>query len=69
MYVFVFPSCLLNDIISFSDETRMEFGGVVSTSNTYCGNPEVTVTTNEDIIWSMGIEPFTAKNYENSNGS
>ncbi|XP_001602529.2 thiamin pyrophosphokinase 1 isoform X2 [Nasonia vitripennis] len=51
------------------NDTRMEFGGMVSTSNTYSDNSEVTVTTNEDIIWSMGIEPFTTKSRENSNGS
>ena len=43
----------------FLDNTCMKFGGLVSTSNTYDGSSEVTVTTNEKITWSMGIEPFT----------
>lgn len=60
---------LLNIIFVFTDDTRMEFGGMVSTSNTFSGNPKVTVTTNEAIIWSMGIEPFTKSHGNSANGS
>lgn len=38
------------------DNSELEFGGMVSTSNTYDGSPEVIVTTDTKIIWSMGIE-------------
>ncbi|XP_058790881.1 thiamin pyrophosphokinase 1-like isoform X2 [Phymastichus coffea] len=50
------------------DNIHTSFGGLLSTSNTYNGNPEVTVITNEKITWSMGIEPFT-KFCENSDTS
>lgn len=36
----------------------MQFGGLVSTSNTYA-NSEVTVNTDTSVIWTMGIEPLT----------
>ncbi|KAF7995542.1 hypothetical protein HCN44_006649 [Aphidius gifuensis] len=38
------------------DNSELEFGGMVSTSNSYDGSPEVIVTTDTKIIWSMGIE-------------
>ncbi|ENN82044.1 thiamin pyrophosphokinase 1 [Dendroctonus ponderosae] len=38
------------------DQTRLTFGEMVSTSNTYDGDPYVTVTTDGYITWSMGIE-------------
>ncbi|XP_046737487.1 thiamin pyrophosphokinase 1 [Diprion similis] len=37
----------------------LEFGNIVSTSNTYSGFPEVTVTTDTAVLWSMDIEPLT----------
>lgn len=33
----------------------MEFGGLISTSNTYSGEPEVTVKTDTLLLWSMGL--------------
>lgn len=42
--------------IKFSDNTRLAFGDMVSTSNTYNEEPFVTVTTDGFITWSMGIE-------------
>jgi len=40
-----------------SDNTTIQFGGLVSTSNTY-EDSEVTVNTDKPVIWTMGIEPF-----------
>ncbi|KAL6262291.1 hypothetical protein P5V15_007385 [Pogonomyrmex californicus] len=37
--------------------TTMQFGGLVSTSNTY-EDSEVIVNTDTSVIWTMGIEPF-----------
>ncbi|XP_029162446.1 thiamin pyrophosphokinase 1 [Nylanderia fulva] len=39
------------------NNTTMEFGGLVSTSNTY-ETSEVTINTNTSVIWTMGIEPL-----------
>lgn len=37
----------------------MQFGGLVSTSNTYDNlTSEVTINTDTMLIWTMGIEPF-----------
>nr|XP_046465773.1 thiamin pyrophosphokinase 1 isoform X1 [Neodiprion pinetum] len=41
------------------DCATLEFGNIVSTSNTYSGFPEVTVTTDTAVLWSMDIEPLT----------
>lgn len=38
-----------------SDNTTMQFGGLISTSNTY-EDSEVTVNTDTSVIWTMGIE-------------
>lgn len=41
---------------SFTDKGTLEFGKLVSSSNTYNGEPIVTVTTNNPVVWSMGID-------------
>lgn len=41
---------------NFNNSTT-QFGGLVSTSNTY-DNSEVTISTDTTIIWTMGIEPL-----------
>ncbi|XP_019883859.1 thiamin pyrophosphokinase 1 [Camponotus floridanus] len=41
------------------NNTTMQFGGLVSTSNTYDNlTSEVTINTDTMVIWTMGIEPF-----------
>lgn len=42
--------------ISFLDKGTLEFGKMVSTSNTYNGDPIVQVHTNSAVVWSMGTE-------------
>ncbi|XP_021941184.1 thiamin pyrophosphokinase 1 isoform X3 [Zootermopsis nevadensis] len=37
------------------DDRVMEFGGTISTSNTYSGDPVVTVKTSGSLVWSMGL--------------
>lgn len=46
------------------DNGFMQFGGLVSTSNTYDKCPEVTVNADVSLIWTMGIEPLmNSENY------
>lgn len=41
------------------DNTTLQFGGLVSTSNTYDNlTSEVTINTDTIVLWTMGIEPL-----------
>lgn len=44
----------LNDKFSFSDNQFVQFGGIVSTSNTYSSDV-VTLQSDGLLYWSMGI--------------
>ncbi|CAL7935728.1 unnamed protein product [Xylocopa violacea] len=48
------------------DNATLQFGGLISSSNTYDNCPEVTVNTDSPVVWTMGIEPFqkSVNNYE-----
>ncbi len=38
----------------------MQFGGLISTSNSYAeGAKEVTIQTDQPLVWTMGIRPIT----------
>lgn len=57
-YSFDYFFYISNKKFQFSDNTRLAFGDMVSTSNTYNEEPFVTVTTDGFITWSMGIDPI-----------
>ena len=43
----------------FADNLKMEFGGLISTSNTYDDQcTEVTIKVDDKVVWTMGIEPL-----------
>jgi len=42
-------------LATVADNRVMEFGGTISTSNTYSGDPVVTVKTSGTLVWSMGL--------------
>ncbi|XP_076682552.1 thiamine pyrophosphokinase 1 isoform X1 [Andrena cerasifolii] len=48
------------------NNATMQFGGLISSSNTYDNCSEVTVSTDSPVIWTMGIEPVieSMNNYE-----
>ncbi|KAG7211592.1 hypothetical protein KM043_010848 [Ampulex compressa] len=50
------------------DNASMEFGGLVSSSNTYGNCSEVTVNTDTPVLWSMGIESLK-KSIDNEKAS
>ncbi|KAL1132203.1 hypothetical protein AAG570_010160 [Ranatra chinensis] len=37
------------------DDSQIEFGGLISSSNTYSGEPVVTVTTDTELFWCMSL--------------
>jgi len=50
----------LSVMLSFLDHAQLEFGGMVSTSNTYA-TEFVQVETDANLIWSMGAYEFEDK--------
>ncbi|XP_063991301.1 thiamin pyrophosphokinase 1 isoform X2 [Diachasmimorpha longicaudata] len=44
--------------LTIAGNQPLAFAGMVSTSNTYDGSAEVTITTDSNIVWTMGIEPL-----------
>lgn len=48
------------------DNATLQFGSLVSSSNTYDNCSEVTINTDSPVIWTMGIEPLqkNTSNYE-----
>ncbi|XP_076171985.1 thiamine pyrophosphokinase 1-like isoform X1 [Ptiloglossa arizonensis] len=48
------------------NNATMQFGGLVSSSNTYDNSCKVTVSTDSPVVWTMGIEPLieSMNNYE-----
>lgn len=47
------------------NNTTMQFGGLISTSNTY-EDCEVTVNTDTSVIWTMGIDSLKENDDETS---
>ncbi|KAK9298331.1 hypothetical protein QLX08_008332 [Tetragonisca angustula] len=54
---------------NLNKDTQLQFGSLVSSSNTYDNCSEVTINTDSPVIWSMGIEPLqkNINNYVSSN--
>lgn len=48
----------MKTMIHFLDNAALQFGGLVSSSNTYDNCSEVTIDTDSPVIWTMGIEPL-----------
>lgn len=42
-----------------SDDCPLEFGKIVSTSNTYNGEPTVTISCSHPVLWSMKTPNLT----------
>lgn len=51
-------------MFQFLDNTTIQMGGLISSSNTYDNCSEVTVSTDSPVVWTMGIEPLD----ESTNG-
>lgn len=53
--------------ILFSENQSMQFGGMVSTSNSYAPDAqEVTVSTEQPLLWTMGIQTLTSEGHNGS---
>nr|XP_054751529.1 thiamin pyrophosphokinase 1-like [Lytechinus pictus] len=51
------------------ENQSMKFGGLVSTSNSYAPDAqEVTVSTEQPLLWTMGIQPLTSEGHASEDG-
>lgn len=51
------PCVITTSGLRYNTQNRkLEFGGLVSSSNTYNGNEEVVIETDENVVWSMGLD-------------